>query len=525
MASGKFARPRQRKPRWPLVLSGFLLLTVLGAGLLVYALKPLGGRIGEGVSVNGLSLAGLTRKEAEQLLQEQCRTLVLSFPGTTVQLTSQETGLELDTKALLKQAMNPAANGPTALSLRGCISLEERAVRRALEGAAAELANTSIPTAHTLAGTIPALSEAEFDPGAPLPTLAVTAPVSGLTLDVDRAWSQIQSACALGQLEIDLGTAVEAARPLAPEVGEILEAVNIQPVDARMDLQSGTAVPGSYGLEFDREELEALLSQAGPGETVRLEPTLTSPQVLGKEVYFQDVLGFCQTPHGTGEQRNTNLRLACQALNGVVLEPGETLSYNATLGQRTLEAGYQAAPAYSGTDLVNTPGGGVCQVSSTLYLCSLYAGLETVERVSHGYPSSYMPIGLDATVSWGSPDLKIRNNGPYPVKIVAENQQDDVRVWIMGTETRDYYVRMGFRCGGEGYARNYIVKYDRQTGACLGQEEGHLSSYLADSYSAQGEIGSDEVYQNGNTKKIQPAQPSQDTLEASMNYQKPNTRG
>ena len=192
----------------------------------------------------------------------------------------------------------------------------------------------------------------------------------------------------------------------------------------------------------------------------------------------------------------------------MVLEPGETLSYNATLGERTKEAGYQAAPAYSGVDLVDTLGGGICQVSSTLYLCSLYAGLETVERVSHGFPASYMPVALDATVSWGAPDLKLRNNLDYPVKIVAEERDEFVRVWIMGIESRDYYVRMAFSSSSDGYGRSYICKYDRQTGESLSREHCAFSSYLSDNLSAAGEIGSDEIYRNGNVQKGPVCEPS-----------------
>ena len=342
---------------------------------------------------------------------------------------------------------------------------------------------------------------------------------------MDAAWEIIRQSTAAGEFEIDL---TEAAVPLAAEAldaGEILEAIAISAVDARMDLETLQPIPGSYGLGFDQRELSKKLKKAQPGEEFRISLQATAPEIMGREVYFQDELGFCQTPHGDNKQRCTNLALACQALNGVVLEPGETLSYNATLGQRTKEAGYQDAPAYSGTELINTLGGGICQVSSTLYLCSLYAELETVERVSHGYPSSYMPVGLDATVSWGTPDLKIRNNSSLPVKIIAEDQDGFVRVWIMGTETRDYYVRMGYSGSTDRYARSYVCKYDRLTHELISREDHLFSAYLTEDVSAKGEIGSQEAYVGGVVREMPPCSPTPETLEASLNYQEPNTRG
>ncbi|MGM9604195.1 MAG: VanW family protein [Faecousia sp.] len=504
-----------------------MLIAALAAGAVLLSNAILGGRIVEQVSVCGTSLGGLTRGEAEALLRDTWQDIVLSLPGETLRLTPEESGLKLDTRGLLKQAYaaGRSEEGPTELSLASYLTLEEASVRAALEAAAERLAAGSAPAAWTLEGELPDLSEDAFQPGASLPTLAVTAAIPSYTLDVEAAWQRIWESCTAGIFEIDLSGAAEAADAEAPDVEAIFKDVAIEAVDARMDLTAGQPIPGSYGLTFDRKELEKQLKNAGPGERVQVELEAVAPQVAGREVYFQDVLGFCQTPHGENEQRNNNLRLACEALNGVVIEPGQTLSYNATLGQRTEEAGYMAAPAYSGTRLINTLGGGICQVSSTLYLCSLYAGMETVERVSHGYPVSYMPVGLDATVSWGTPDLKIKNNSDYPIKIVAEASDEFVRVWLMGTETRDYYIRMGFSGSSDRYAKSILCKYDRQTQELISREDYAFSAYLTEDVSAKGEIGSEEVYINGTVRQMSSCSPSPETLEASRNYQQPNTRG
>ena len=92
----------------------------------------------------------------------------------------------------------------------------------------------------------------------------------------------------------------------------------------------------------------------------------TAPDIMGEDALFQDVLGEYETKHNTNENRNTNLRLLCQALDGHIVQPGDTFSYNEVVGERTAEKGYLPAPAYSGRGLVDSIGGGVCQGSTTL---------------------------------------------------------------------------------------------------------------------------------------------------------------
>lgn len=533
IATGKFARPARKKPLWPVVitvcatLALIALFLLLGLPLLRQALDPYGGRIVDGVSVAGVSLGGMTQEEAVRVLEDQMpENLALLLPGKALELPLRQVGIQLDVQGLAKAAY---AVGRTAenreLDFAPYLSFREDSLRIGLEETARELSQSGIQTGWALEGALPELSEDRFQPEGPLPSLAVTLGVASYRLDVEAACQQTVSALLRGELEVDLSSCVTSEGGEMPEAEAIIKEASVEPVDAALNRETGQAAPGSYGFTFDREKLDALLKSAAPGQTVRLEAELTAPQVLGQEVYFQDVLGFCQTPHSDDEKRNTNLQLACKALNGVIMEPGETLSYNATLGQRTEEAGYQSAPAYSGVDLVNTLGGGICQVSSTLYLCSLYAELETVERVSHGFPASYMPVGLDATVSWGTPDLKIKNNSDYPVKLVAETQEGFVRVWIMGVETRDYYVRMGFSSSSDGYAKSYVCKYDRQTNERISREDCAYSSYFTDDLSVSGEIGSGEIYRYGNVREQPHCDPTPETLAEALNYQKPNTRG
>ena len=120
--------------------------------------------------------------------------------------------------------------------------------------------------------------------------------------------------------------------------------------------------------------------------------------------------------------RTNNVKLSCQAIDGLILQPGQVFSFNVTSGPRTQERGYQVAPIFVGKKVVPGRGGGVCQTSSTLYNSVLEAGLEVVERHPHSLPVAYVAAGRDATVSWEGADLKFRNNLDVPIKILA-------RVW------------------------------------------------------------------------------------------------
>ena len=160
---------------------------------------------------------------------------------------------------------------------------------------------------------------------------------------------------------------------------------------------------------------------------------------LGEDA-FPNLLGTCTTNYDASNiNRNNNLMLAAEKINGTIVNPGETFSYNQTVGQRTIAAGFKEAKAYANGKVVLDVGGGVCQLSSTLYNSALFSNLEIIERRSHYFKTSYLPAGRDATVSWGSVDFKFKNNREYPIKIVAIAQDGVVKVDIYGIKQEDDY--------------------------------------------------------------------------------------
>jgi vancomycin resistance protein YoaR len=116
------------------------------------------------------------------------------------------------------------------------------------------------------------------------------------------------------------------------------------------------------------------------------------------------------------------------------LLPGDTFSYNEVVGPRTIREGFRKAPVIVKGELVPGDGGGVCQVSTTVYMAALQAGLQIVQRSHHAFPIHYAPPGLDATVVYGAIDLRFRNNTPCPIALVAEAKNGRVVVRVLGAE-------------------------------------------------------------------------------------------
>ena len=193
----------------------------------------------------------------------------------------------------------------------------------------------------------------------------------------------------------------------------------------------------SVGLSIDQEKLaedmiKALKTKdfdaviAAPAKEVQPEISVAS----AKEKY--KTIGTYTTKTTANSKRNTNVRLACEALNGTILQPGQELSFNDTVGERTEAKGYQGAAAYNNGEVVQEIGGGVCQVSTTLYNAVLKAGLKISVRRSHTFEPSYVTPGQDATVSWGGPDFKFINNSNTAIGIRARYSDQTCTVSVYG---------------------------------------------------------------------------------------------
>ena len=187
------------------------------------------------------------------------------------------------------------------------------------------------------------------------------------------------------------------------------------------------------GKEIDTEKLTADILEAYRnkeyGAVLTAQSKLVAPQIT-RDSYC--VMGSYTTTTTANKDRNTNVELAAKAVNGQIVEPGEQFSFNTVVGKRTEEKGYKPAPAYANGETVQEFGGGVCQVSSTLYNAVIAAGLKTDERTGHSYEPTYVTPGQDATVSYSKPDFVFTNTSSQAVGIRTQFHNRTMYVEIFG---------------------------------------------------------------------------------------------
>lgn len=484
------------------IAAAVALACALGIPAVTRIMDPYNGQIVSDVSVGGVEIGGLTKGEAKKALQaafgEQFsqKTMEINFseagtvleklniryPANSLLISPEESHAKLDAAAAVKAAYalgRTDLDGSRTMSLLPYLGLDEAAIRSVADSYAQQLAQLYQDSSYTIQGTAPDVTN--YDENTPCQTVTLFRGYPGIEIDADALYNEILEGYNTGSFAVSYQGTVSAKKPVSPDLEGLWEQTRLAPEDPSVDLTSYQVIPGVHGYEFDLAEARQQFQNLAYGESTLISLHYTDPEIADEDAYFQDVLGHCETPHGDNENRNGNLRKACGMLDGLVLQPGQELSYNEALGPRTKELGWLPAPAYSGTKLVDSPGGGICQVSSTLYLASVYSELTIVERRNHGYPVSYIPLGMDATVSWGFADLKIRNDSPMPVKIQAEESDGYVRISILGTETRDYDVEMSYTVGGR-YVRTYMSKIDKETGEVISKEPYALSGYMDDIY-------------------------------------------
>lgn len=211
---------------------------------------------------------------------------------------------------------------------------------------------------------------------------------------------------------------------------DVQSELNRPKAEGRWDFETGQAIAGIDGLSLQRDKTtQAFLEALSRGEerfelVIKAEPSL-SKQFEGLADFVPGVLvGRYVTVFSRKKNRTINVKLAAQALDGILLVPGADFSYNELVGERSEARGYREAPVIEQGQMVEGLGGGACQVSSTVHAAALFGGLEIVERYNHSLPSSYIGMGLDAVVAYPLLDLRIKNNLDRPVVLRVYTQED-----------------------------------------------------------------------------------------------------
>lgn len=491
------------------------------------------GLILNNVTIAGVNVGGMTPEEAAKAVHRATdltytqQEMEVYLPDTTLLLSPENTGVKLDVDAAVEEAFNYGRTGTKeenkkaradamisnhTIALLPYLNLDTDYIRQELDAYGELFNSTYIASSYTLEGDMPDLEGELFDENAPCQTLILNPGAPGRNLDLDKVYNDILDAYSLNKFTVEAEMSAPEEIPEALDLQEIFDALHLDPVDATMDMTTFDVTPETYGYTFDLEEAKKLLEETPYGETVTVSLEYIVPKVLAEHLdgkLFADVLGTYKTAHSNDADRTHNLKLACEAINGFILEPGDTFDYNTVVGKRTEEAGYKAAGAIDGGQMIKELGGGICQVSSTLYYSALLADVEIVNRRSHSLVSTYMPIGTDATVSWGGPEFTFKNNFNYPIRIDAEVSGGYVNISLVGTDEKDYYIKIetktveilspqteekhidannnpnGYRDGQviqqpvTGYTvYSYKLKYDKETDELISKDYEATSNYV-----------------------------------------------
>lgn len=220
------------------------------------------------------------------------------------------------------------------------------------------------------------------------------------------------------------------SKPINEIIDTIEKETNKDPVNATLSGSGGnfTVVPDKKGSKLKKEELKKEVSSKLDG-AISSDVNIKAPIEAVTAKITADKIGNINyrvsgfsTDYGSisSSERANNIILATRSINGKILMPGDEFSFNDVVGERTAEKGYQAAPVIIGNQVDSGLGGGICQVSTTLYNAILRANIKSVERSHHTLPSHYVPLGMDATVDYGNLDYKFKNTLDYPIYIEAD---------------------------------------------------------------------------------------------------------
>lgn len=419
-----------------------------------------------GVSVLGIDLSGLSKEEAKnKILEETDKRLstevVLKHNDEVYTLHLLEIGANYDIDKMVYSAYLIGRTGNLFISnyeiLNSMINKKEIEVVFSYN-------------AENLSSVISQMEES-FKDGLHEPNyeidgnnLVIHSGKNGYVIDSDKLKNILNKNLIANNYSTDtIEIPVFEKQASSIDIDKIHTEVYKEAKDAYFSKEPLVVYPSSTGLDFSISLDEAKALITGESDTYNIPLKTLYPSVstndIGMEA-FPNKLATYTTSYATSDaNRSSNVVLASSKINGLVLMPGDEFSFNGTVGKRTAAAGFKVAGVYVNGQVTNDYGGGICQVSSTLYNAVLRANLEIVSRTNHMFTVGYVPIGTDATVSWGSPDFKFKNSRSYPIKIVTSNSNKRLTVTIYGLkEENEYDVEIiSYKTGTVPYKTTYTT--------------------------------------------------------------------
>lgn len=508
-SAGKYytkRKKRQKKSVTTAIAVFFIVLLTfaLATGGIYLYIDSQEGIFADDVTFLGVNIGGMTQTEAVRAVNAviektyDTNKMTVTVLDSQIQILPAVAKVSIDVRAAVKDAFRQG-NSHYQIDVAPYLTVNERSVRSALQELGDKYSSTLSQTTYEITGE------------APKQNLVVTLGVPEYALDMDQLYDQVLQAYADCKFSVEGHCGL--IDPEALDLQEILDQYYVAPVDATLNYETFEVIDGKDGYGFDLQQAQEKLDGANFGDTIQIPFCSISPQVTTESLkasFYRDTLATYTAKSDSDENRDINLSLACKAINGKVLYPGESFSYNKALGERTEANGYKPGPSFAGGKTVETIGGGICQVSSALYYCAMKADMGIGARENHGYAVSYVPLGMDAAVSWGTLDFTFVNTSSFPIRIEASSSGGNVTVSIVGTDNREYYVELmyevlsteayetvyqsypednpyGYENGTyitephTGYSvKTYRCKYDKESNELISQET-EAASYYAKS--------------------------------------------
>ena len=423
----------------------FIIILVIMIFSVIFAILNINNNnILNGVKIEEIDVSGLSREEAKAKIEtvynaKKEEDIILKYNDfeTTISQDILETNYDLD-KAVneaisLGKDGNIITNNYNILfallgkkNIKVDMSINEERIKDEIENI-----QTNIP------GTI-----IEPDYYVENDKLIITPGQEGIKISVDNLINRIKNTlktASSNQQYIEIP--MDNVWPDKIDIEKIHDEIYKEVQDAYLTENPITIHPEVEGIDFDIEEAKKILEN--DSEQYEIPLKITKPNVTMEQIgaeAFPNKISFYSTRYDGGDvNRSTNLELACEKINDVIVLPGETFSYNKTLGERSKAAGYKTAKVYENGEVVDGIGGGICQISSTLYNAVLKANLEIVERRNHQFITSYVEEGRDATVAYGVTDFKFKNSRKYAIKIKASASNGVATIEIFGIKEEVEY--------------------------------------------------------------------------------------
>ena len=458
--------PKKSSKKKVVIIAIIIILLILAICSTVFGLANMNSdKIAQGISIGNVDVSGKTKAEAKALLEQKTETKKTEdlkiktnvkteedkdFSGN---ISFEQLKLDYNIDESIEKAFQIGRDSNVVVNNFNVLKtfFQKNNSDIVYNYDQEELENQI----ESINGKIPgAVKESSYYVDKDEKELVITRGEKGIRINPDIVKQEVENEIKnvdTSEKEIDLSTEEKDPEPI--DLDKVYSEVHTEPKDAYYTKDPFTLYPHVDGIDFDisMEEAKKLLEENKEEYVIPLK--ITKPDITTDEIGsegFPDLLGTYKTYYNSSNKdRTTNLRLASNKIDGTVLMPGETFSYNKVVGERTIAAGYKEAPIYAGGKVVDGIGGGICQVSSTLYNAVIFANLDIVSRTNHRFVPSYVTAGRDATVVYGSIDFKFKNTRKYPIKIESSVSGGVAKVSIYGMkEEKEYDVKIETKITG-----------------------------------------------------------------------------